>query len=438
MSDEDSMIMRKITPDKHSKRPQNIQEQVTAHPTLDIGSSQSKLITSLKNSKLNPRSNIIHNEDKKDGGLHKTNDRNEDEDEDDEDGDSASSTSKHTQSHIDHRKSDEDNEGIESGDDEDFSHEQKDDDDDDEVSYIGGGDYASKKMKDAKLGTIITSRAYTAVGSMSSVGGASLSTFSNLSLSSSIQDSIMNRLLLNIAHDPEPFGDFDVGDIRSNKRSNLPEIERPKKRPKMEQRYVPSQSFPDQSLPTEFLDDFISYTQEHKARNRYEMGKFSDVTLIIMNYALINYRSLKKFLDPEQLNIRWMFEFWKSKEVKMPSLYGGRNEYSQKEERAIEHGLYKYPPYEEKDMKGQKVYTYRWGKIFLDETYHELLKERSPRSIKDKARGTRNREGESIIALYHVQGTYRLKLRRLQKEFSVAMDKKKKELIENNSKKISS
>jgi len=156
MSDEDSMIMRKITPDKHSQWPQNIQEQVTAHPTLDIGSSQSNLITSLKNSKLNPRSNIIHNKDKKDGGLHKTNDRNEDEDEDDEDGDSASSTSKHTQSHIDHRKSDEDNEGIESGDDEDVSHEQKDDDDDDddEVSYIGGGDDASKKMKDAKLGAI--------------------------------------------------------------------------------------------------------------------------------------------------------------------------------------------------------------------------------------------------------------------------------------------
>lgn len=291
---------------------------------------------------------------------------------------------------------------------------------------------ARPMTNDQKLGRVLTSTL--SLGSISSVGLGSMTTNTNISVSSSAQNSIMKRLLFNIAVDPEPFPD-DQSTVTT---FDLPDIERPKKRRKIQQcSHVPSQRFPDKSLPTELLEDFMTYMKEYKARQRYEMGMYSDVTLIIMNYALKNHLSVKKYSDPEQLNIRWMFEFWKSKEVKTLSLFGGRNEYSQKEERAIERGLYKYPPFQGKDVKGNNVYTYRWNKIFWDETYHELLKTRSPQSIKDKARGTRNREGESIVALYHVQCKYRLKLDILVRGFSAEMEKKKKEILMKK-KKISS
>jgi hypothetical protein len=278
-------------------------------------------------------------------------------------------------------------------------------------------------INDRKFGMITTSGL--SVGSISSVGVGSISAYTNISVSSSVQDSIMKRLLLNVAVDPEPFDD-----IKSTITSmDLPDIERPQKRSRINPHHIPSQPFPDKSLPTELLDDFIAYTKEYKARKRYEMGQYTDVTQIIMNYALKKHLLLKKFFDTERLNIRWMFEFWKSKECKMPSLIGGRNVYSQIEERAIERGLYQYPPLEEKDANGKTIYNYRWSKIFWDDTYHELLKKRSPQSIKDKARGTRNREEESIVALYHVQCKYRLKLQMLLREFSVEVKKKRKEIM---------
>ena len=275
--------------------------------------------------------------------------------------------------------------------------------------------------------TITTSALST--GSVSSVGLWSLSAHKSISVSSSAQNSIMERLLLNIAVDPE-----SVPDDQSTLTSfDLPQIERPQKRQRIQKAWVPSQCFPDKSLPTELLEDFLKYMQECKASKRYEMGKFSDVTLIIMNYALKKYLLVKKHFDPERLNIRWMFEFWRSKEVRMPSLYGGRNEYSQDEERAIERGLYKYPPFQLEGEMVNKVHWYRWNKIFWDDTFHDLLKKRSPQSIKDKARGTRNREGESIVALYHVQCNYRQKLRILVRQFSVEIKRKKREkMMEKN------
>jgi hypothetical protein len=323
------------------------------------------------------------------------------------------------------RQEDEEGDEDEDGDEEDEGDKEGDEGDDEGDSSEDDDENGNARAMNERKKATSTTSAFS-VGSISSVGLGSLSAHTNISVSSSAQNSIMERLLFNIAVDPEPFPDDQQSTLTS---FNLPDIERPQKRQRIQCSCVPSQPFPDKSLPTELLDDFIKYMKEYKASKRYEIGKYSDVTLIIMNYALKKHLLVKKYLDPEQLNIRWMFEFWRLKEIRMPSLFGGRNEYSQKEERAIERGLYKYPPFYEIDMNGNKIFTYRWNKIFCDETYHELLKNRSPQSIRDKARGTRNREGESIVALYHVQCKYRLKLHMLVRNFSVEMQKKKKEIL---------
>jgi hypothetical protein len=305
-----------------------------------------------------------------------------------------------------------------------FTLNNQEEDDEEDHERNGGVDESDHGRK---LDTITTSAL--SIGSISSVGLGSLSAHTNISVTSSAQNSIMERLLLNIAVDPDPVPD-DQSTLTS---FDLPQIERPQKRQRIQNPWVPSQCFPDKSLPTELLEDFLKYMKEYKASKRYEMGKYSDVTLIIMNYALKKHLLVKKYFDPERLNIRWMFEFWRSKEVRMPSLYGGRNEYSQDEEHAIERGLYKYPPFQGEGVMGNKLHSYRWNKIFWDDTFHDLLKKRSPQSIKDKARGTRNREGESIVALYHVQCKYRLKLRILVRQFSVEIKRKKKEkMMEKN------
>lgn len=371
--DDDSLIMRTISPEKLKGIRSNIQEVAPAPPTIDIGSSKSKFKENHHNKNCNTNS--------------------ESEDHEDADG---------------------------SGNDE-VSIQEDHNDDKDKGDKEGN---ARRDMNGGKIGTITTSAF--SVGSISSLGVGSPSAHTNVSVSSSIKDSIMNRLLLNIAIDPEPFEDFQstLSDI------DLPDIERPRNHLKKEPRHAPPQCFPNKSLPTELLEDFITYMKESTARKWYEMGKYSDVTLIIMNYALKKHLLLKKYMDPEQLNLRWMFEFWRSKEVRMPSLHGGgRNEYSQTEERAIERGLYKYPPFKAKDVKGKKFYNFRWNKIFWDDMYHEALKKRSPQSIRDKARGTRNREGESIIALYHLQCKYRSKLQILLREFSIEIKKKKMEIV---------
>ena len=417
--DDDSLIMRKITPVKPNRMSSN--NQVPDVPTVDIGKKKDYY------RKKSNHKNVFHN--------NKNNQIDSDRSVEDSDGDNGGGNKK---SHSDGDCEDDDGDGGGGGEEEE---EEEDDDDDDDIGveedYCGGGDDAHgdenhasgdihAHITDAGKVGMVTNSAFS-IGSISSMGFGSRTSFTDISVSSSAKDSIMKRLLLNIAVHPEPLGDID--DVQSTLTSNdLPEIERPKKRSKQQRCLPPPQCFPDKSLPMELWDDFIAYTKEYKTRQRYEMGKYSDVMQIIMNYALNKYVLLKKFLHPEQLNIRWMFEFWRSKEVREPSLHGGRNEYSQEEERAIERGLYKYPPYEETNMKGKKIFVYRWSKIFWDEKYHELLKGRSPQSIKDKARGTRNREGESILSLYHVQCDYRFKLHRLERDFAVELEKKKMEM----------
>lgn len=331
-----------------------------------------------------------------------------------------------------------DNDEDSCNDDSDYVDEDQEDDDDEDDGAGGAGAGEDAKGDDAlegncddhpdqqesnSIGMFKTSSA-PSNGSISSIGFATHSYRSFMSAIGSAKGSIMNRLLRNITVDPEPI-DSDIDDDQSMLSSIvIQKIERPTKRPKREKCFINSGPFPNETLPEELLDDFIAHTKELKARSRYDMGKYSDVTLIIMNYALKKYDLLvEKLKNPEQLNIRWMFEFWRSKEVKLPVLHGGRNEYSQVEELAIERGLYKYPPYEEIDVKGKKICIYRWREIFMDKAYHELLKCRSPQSIKDKARGTRNREGESIMALYHVQHSYRMNVCMLQRQFCLEVKK---------------